>query len=153
MRKTAGDSCDRKYLRCSTENNVVQPDIDHIEEPMMECCRPPRISLKQSTLCQELFQHRSRQWFVGDRGRVMWVEIRRVDLDCFDRFVVPPPKVILSSSDMVSPVRESHLAMLTQKIYHHVATSVLVTADNLSYVVCKAFSQPNINCRTLISFS
>jgi hypothetical protein len=84
------------------ENNIVQPDIDHIKEPVMECGRPAWISLEQPTLGQELFQHRPRYRPIGDRGRVMRVKVSFMDPDGFDCFVVPPPKVVLNSNDRFS---------------------------------------------------
>lgn len=48
------------HLRCSVENDVVQPDIDHVEEPTMEYGRPARPSLEQPPLSQELFQYMPR---------------------------------------------------------------------------------------------
>lgn len=51
------NSSEEVYLRCSVENNIIQPDVDHIEEPMIKYRRPTRPNLEQSPLGQELFQH------------------------------------------------------------------------------------------------
>ena len=84
------------------ENDIVQPDVDHVEEPVMEYGRPARSNLEQPPLSQELFQYRPRQRPVGDRSRVMRVEIGRIGLEGLDRFVIPSPKVILGSNDSIS---------------------------------------------------
>lgn len=80
------------------KNDIIQSDINHIQEPVMECGRPARINAEHPALGQELLQHRPRQRLIGNRGRVMWVKVGFMDPDCFDCFVVPPPKVILGSN-------------------------------------------------------
>jgi len=37
------------------KNDIIQPDVDHIEESVMEYGRPTRLGLEQSSLGQELF--------------------------------------------------------------------------------------------------
>ena len=90
------------YLRRSVESDIVQPNIDHVEEPVVECSRPARLNLEQSSLSQELLQYRPRRRSIGNRRRVVRVEVSGMRLNTLNRFVIPPPKVILRSNDRVS---------------------------------------------------
>lgn len=85
------------------ENDIVQPNIDHVEEAVIKWSRLAWLGLEQAPLSQELLQHRPWQRSIGDRGRVMRVEVRCMDPDGFDCFMVPSPKVILGLNGNVSP--------------------------------------------------